>query len=79
MKPNIGTIDRIFRLVLGISMIAYGIINKNWIGAIGIIPLFTGLIRWCPLYCPIGMSTIGKSGKCGDGKGCCGGGNCSKE
>ena len=71
MKPNIGTTDRILRVILGLGIIAYGVANHSWIGAIGAIPLFTALIRWCPVYCPFKINTIGK-----DGGGCCGGGGC---
>jgi hypothetical protein len=68
MKPNIGTIDRALRILLG--LIAYGIVNHSWLGAIGAVPLLTAFIRFCPLYCPLGISTCGKGG------GCCGGGKC---
>ena len=65
MKPNIGTIDRILRFIVGASLIAYGVINQSWIGAIGVIPLLTAFIRFCPLYCPLGISTTGGVNKCG--------------
>ena len=74
MKPNIGTIDRVLRILVGLGLIAYGIINQSWIGAIGAVPLITALFRFCPVYCPLGVSTIGKGGS--DGGGCCGGGKC---
>ena len=65
MKPNIGTIDRTLRFIVGASLIAYGVINHSWIGAIGVIPLLTAFIRFCPLYCPLGISTTGGGNKCG--------------
>lgn len=71
MKPNIGTIDRIIRILAGLGLIAYGIINQSWIGAIGALPLLTGLFRFCPAYCPLGINTCGKDGQ--GGGGCCGG------
>jgi hypothetical protein len=71
MKPNIGTADRTLRILVGLGLIAYGIVNHSWIGAIGAVPLLTAFIRFCPLYAPLGISTCGKGGKGG-----CGGGGC---
>ncbi|BCN94041.1 membrane protein [Thiomicrorhabdus immobilis] len=55
---NVGTLDRIIRIVLGLALIALtytGIIGA-W-GYIGIIPLATGILRWCPLYTIIDIQT----------------------
>ncbi len=57
MKKNIGKADKSIRLFLGIVVIALGIYFKSWWGAIGIIPIFTSLINWCPIYAPFGLST----------------------
>ncbi len=57
MKRNIGGIDRILRLVVGVALLGWGYMNQNWWGALGIIPLFTGAMGWCPLYLPLGLST----------------------
>ncbi len=57
MKANVGGIDRALRIIVGLAVIGWGIYAKNWLGAIGVIPLFTGLIGWCPLYLPFGLST----------------------
>ncbi len=54
---NEGTIDRTVRVVIGIGVIAWGVMNSNWLGAIGAVPLLTGLIGWCPLYAMIGLNT----------------------
>jgi hypothetical protein len=70
MKKNIGTTDRIIRIIVGLGLIAYGVVNHTWLGAIGAIPLLTAFVGFCPAYVPIGLSTIGKGG------GCCGGGKC---
>jgi hypothetical protein len=56
-----GGIDRILRLVLGIGLIAWGILYHNWWGAIGVIFLFTALVSWCPAYLPFGISTRKKT------------------
>ena len=57
MKQNVGSADRIFRMVLGLSIITWGLISQNWLGAIGLVPLATGFMRWCPAYLPFGIST----------------------
>ncbi|MBP6310593.1 MAG: DUF2892 domain-containing protein [Arenimonas sp.] len=57
MKTNVGKIDRIFRMVLGLSLLTWGYMSQNWLGAIGLIPLFTAFLRWCPAYLPFGIST----------------------
>ncbi len=57
MKTNVGKLDRIFRMVLGLSLIAWGYMSQNWLGAIGLIPLFTAFFRWCPAYLPFSIST----------------------
>ncbi len=64
MKKNIGAIDRIIRLVLGLVIIAWGVYAENWFGLIGIVPLMTGILNWCPAYLPLKLSTI----KRGDNK-----------
>jgi len=57
MKQNVGTIDRTVRAVAGIALIGWGVAAQNWWGAIGIVPLFTAAIGWCPAYLPLGLST----------------------
>lgn len=57
MTNNVGQIDRILRIVAGLLIIAAGVYYGSWLGAIGIIPLFTGSMGWCPLYGPLGIST----------------------
>lgn len=57
MKQNIGTVDRIVRIALGLAIAAAGIYFRNWLGLIAIIPFATALVRFCPLYLPFGIST----------------------
>ena len=57
MKTNVGSADRKFRLVAGLFIIFIGIYFKSWWGAIGVIPIITGVIGWCPAYLPFGIST----------------------
>ena len=57
MTKNVGGIDRIIRIILGLVIIGWGVYAQNWLGVIGIVPLFTGLISWCPMYLPLGISS----------------------
>ena len=57
MQHNVGGIDRGLRVLLGIAVIAAGIFYQSYWGAIGLLLLLTGLIRWCPAYLPFGLST----------------------
>jgi hypothetical protein len=61
MKPNVGGIDRGFRIAVGLVVIGIGVYFKSWWGALGVIPLLTGMLRWCPLYLPFGTTTHGDS------------------
>ncbi|AUN94187.1 YgaP family membrane protein [Pseudazoarcus pumilus] len=60
MKANVGGIDRILRIVAGIALIAWAIAGGPVWAWIGVIPLATGLLRWCPLYPLLGFTTCGK-------------------
>lgn len=60
MKRNIGKTDRIIRIVIGIVIAVTGVVFKSWWGLLAIIPLFTGIVGWCALYIPFGISTAKK-------------------
>jgi len=62
MKANVGGIDRILRIVAGIALIAWAIAGGPVWAWIGVVPLATGLLRWCPLYPLLGFTTCGKRG-----------------
>ena len=58
MKANVGGIDRIARVVVGLVLIALAATGTVGVwGWIGVVPLLTGLIRWCPLYPLLGVSS----------------------
>ena len=58
MKANVGGIDRTLRIILGIALLALCFVPAvGWWGLIGIVPLATGLMRFCPLYPLLGLST----------------------
>jgi hypothetical protein len=60
-QTNVGGIDRILRIVVGLALIAGFFLNPDaswrWLYLIGIVPLATGLMSSCPLYSLFGMST----------------------
>jgi hypothetical protein len=58
MKTNVGGIDKILRIIAGIALIslaATGVVGA-W-GFIGVVPLLTGLMGWCPAYTLLGIKT----------------------
>ncbi len=57
MNANIGGTDKVVRYIAGIVIILLGLYFKSWWGALGLIPLLTALIGWCPLYVPFKIST----------------------
>ena len=58
MKANVGGIDKILRIVVGAGLVGAAVagVIPAW-GFIGIVPLATGLINFCPIYPLLGMST----------------------
>ena len=58
MKVNIGGVDRLLRIVVGVVLIALAAMGTiGWWGYLGVVPLFTGLFRFCPLYTLLGVNT----------------------
>ncbi len=57
MKVNVGGADRVVRIVVGVVILCLGLILKSWWGLIGLLPLATGLLRFCVIYVPLGIST----------------------
>lgn len=61
MKANVGGIDRILRIVVGLALVAWAALLGGPVWAwIGIVPLATGAMGFCPLYPIIGMNTCAK-------------------
>jgi hypothetical protein len=60
MKLNVGGIDRILRIVVGLALIVWALMGGPVWAWIGIVPLGTGLFSFCPLYSMIGMNTCAK-------------------
>ena len=58
MKSNVGGIDRVLRIAVGLVLIALAVTNTvGWWGWLGVIPLLTGLVSFCPLYTLLGLNT----------------------
>lgn len=52
MRHNVGKTDRAARILAGLAIIGVGVLAQSWWGAVGLVPLLTGVIRWCPAYVP---------------------------
>ncbi len=50
MKQNIGSLDRLVRMLIGLIIIGAGSFHESWWGAVGLIPMTTALLRTCFLY-----------------------------
>jgi hypothetical protein len=63
MSRNVGGIDKWLRIIVGVLLIAYAIpigfsaTGWNWVGWIGIVPILTALLGYCPAYSILGMNT----------------------
>lgn len=58
MKANVGRIDRILRVSLGAALLSLLFFDpSNWVGVVGIVPLVTGAVSFCPVYRLFGLST----------------------
>jgi len=60
MNSNVGGIDKILRIVVGLAVIAWGYAVQNWWGAVGLVPLLTATVNFCPLYPLLGINTCKK-------------------
>ena len=57
MKKNVGKVDMIIRVIIGIVIASVGIVYESWWGLVAILPLLTAFINFCPLYTVLGFST----------------------
>jgi len=60
MKVNVGSVERILRVVVGVALLALLFVlegSARWLGLIGLVPLATGLFGVCPAYTLFGLST----------------------
>lgn len=65
MQVNVGKLDRVLRIVLGIALLVAFFLMPGagfrWLLLIGLIPLVTGAVKFCPLYRILGLSTCARS------------------
>jgi Protein of unknown function (DUF2892) len=55
---NEGTIDRTVRVVIGLALLSLTVVGpKSLIGLVGLVPLTTGVVGFCPLYKLVGLNT----------------------
>lgn len=57
MKKNIGTLDRILRLTAGGALIAWALFGGPAWAWVGVVPVLTAFIGFCPAYLPFGLSS----------------------
>jgi hypothetical protein len=60
MKLNVGGIDKVVRIAAGVALLSLVVLLEGsirWIGLVGIVPLVTGLVGFCPLYSILGINT----------------------
>jgi len=63
MSANVGMIDRLARIVVGIALIAFALgfiapgTSWAWVGWIGVVPILTAVLGYCPAYSIVGCST----------------------
>lgn len=71
MKANVGKADQIIRFVLGVVMLSMFFVldgNLKYVSGLGIVLIFTGLVKFCPLYPILGINTC--SCRVDDAKAC---------
>jgi len=60
MKKNVGSIDKTIRIIAGIGLISLVFVGPQTVwGWIGVVPLATALLGWCPPYALLGINTCG--------------------
>ena len=57
MQCNVGKSERVVRVVAGLAVIGAGFYFGSWWGAVGIVPLLTGMTGYCPPYQMLGINT----------------------
>lgn len=58
MQTNVGSIERVIRIVVGLAVLSVFFLTKGdirWLGLIGVIPLVTGMLGLCPAYLALGI------------------------
>ena len=64
MKTNVGMIDASLRLLVGLAILSLMVVGpKTWWGLLGLIPIATAIMGYCPLYAAFGLRTCGHEGR----------------
>lgn len=66
MRANVGSADRLIRIVLGLVLFSLFFLldgNLKYLGLIGFVPLLTAFVKWCPLYTLFGINTCSSKDK----------------
>ncbi len=68
MTSNVGGIDRVLRIAVGVALVLFALLGPadlswKWVGYIGIVPILTGLIGRCPAYRLFGLTTCPVRGR----------------
>lgn len=57
MKTNVGKIDTVIRVALGVALLAAGYHYETWWGLVGVLPMLTAALGFCPAYSLFGINT----------------------
>lgn len=60
MKPNVGSTERIIRIIVGLALLSLWFVltgNLRYLSLIGLVPLLTAAVRWCPLWAMFRIDT----------------------
>jgi len=60
MVKNVGSTDKVIRYILGVVIIAAGLFYQSWWGLVGLVPILTAAVGFCPAFLPFGISTVEK-------------------
>ncbi|TVY07868.1 DUF2892 domain-containing protein [Paenibacillus cremeus] len=56
MECNVGKTEQVIRITIGSAILLTGLLNKSWWGLLGVAPIITGTIRYCPLNSALGIN-----------------------
>ena len=63
MKVNIGSADKVVHIVVGLALLSLLVLDPGkarWFGLVGLVPLLTAFVGFCPLYTLLGVNTCPK-------------------
>lgn len=60
MKRNVGSLDRVLRILVGLGLLVLAVKGHVW-GWIGVVPILTAVVGFCPAYLPLGFSSCSDS------------------